>query len=126
MSILANPLRIIFFFYLFYLYYSYVRPISIDSSAIIDSSVREVAIIITDYGIHFIAFFILGSLAQLANNKFNDFIFGISLALITSVFIEFIHIFIPFRDFIFFEGIANIAGCVTAIYLISYLKSKYG
>ena len=70
MSILANPLRLIFFFYLFYLYYSYVRPVPADST------VREVANLITDYGIHFISFFILGALAQLANNKNNDFVFG--------------------------------------------------
>ncbi len=118
MSILANPLRLIFFFYLFYLYYSYVRPVSVDST------VREVANLITDYGIHFISFFILGALAQLANNKNNDFVFGISLALITSVFIEFIHFFIPFRDFVILEGLANIVGCVSAIYLISYLRKK--
>ncbi len=108
MSILANPLRLIFFFYLFYLYYSYVRPVPVDST------VREVANLITDYGIHFISFFILG----------NDFVFGISLALITSVFIEFIHFFIPFRDFVIMEGFANIVGCVSAIYLISYLRKK--
>ena len=118
MSILANPLRLIFFFYLFYLYYSYVQPIS-DDSVVIDA-----AMLITDYGIHFLAFFILGALAQLANNKKNVFVFGISLALITSVFIEFIHFFIPFRDFIIMEGFANIVGCVSAIYFINYLRLK--
>ena len=118
MSILANPLRLIFFFYLFYLYYSYVRPVPVDST------VSDVAILITDYGIHFIAFFILGALAQLSNNKKNDFVFGISLALITSVFIEFIHFFLPFRDFVIMEGFANIVGCISAIYLISYLRKK--
>ena len=90
----------------------------------VDSTVREVANLITDYGLHFISFFILGALAQLANNKNNDFVFGISLALITSVFIEFLHFFIPFRDFVIMEGFANIVGCVSAIYLISYLRKK--
>ena len=118
MSILANPLRLIFFFYLFYLYYSYVRSVPVDST------LGRVENLITDYGIHFISFFILGALAQLANNKNNDFVFGISLALITSVFIEFIHFFIPFRDFVIMEGFANIVGCVSAIYLISYLRKK--
>ncbi len=118
MSILANPLRLIFFFYLFYLYYSYVRPVPIDST------IRGVENLITDYGIHFISFFILGTLAQLANNKNNDFVFGISLALITSVFIEFIHFFLPFRDFVIMEGFANIVGCLLGIYLISYLRTK--
>ena len=120
MSILANPLRLIFFFYLFYLYYSYVRPVPVDST------IREVANLITDYGNDFISFFILGALAQLSNNKNNDFVFGISLALITSVFIEFIHFFIPFRDFVMMEGIANIVGCLSAIYLINYYRKNYG
>ena len=118
MSILANPLRLIFFFYLFYLYYSYVRPVTTEST------VGQAVIVINDNVIHFISFFILGVLAQLANNKNNDFIFGISLALITSVFIEFIHFFIPFRDFEIIEGFINIVGCVSAIYLISYLRKK--
>ena len=118
MNILSNPLRVIFFFYLFYLYYGYVRPIPNNST------VNNAAVLITDYGIHFIAFFILGLLAQLANNRSNDFIFGVSLALITSLFIEFLHFFLPFRDFIMLEGLANIVGCVSAIYFINYLRLK--
>ena len=118
MSILANPLRLIFFFYLFYLYYSYVRPVTTEST------VGQAVILINDNVIHLISFFILGALAQLANNKNNDFVFGISLALITSVFIEFIHFFIPFRDFEIIEGFLNVVGCVSAIYLISYVRKK--
>ena len=119
MNIVSKLPRVTFFFYLFYLYYSYVRPVSEDSI------VRDVAVAITDYGIHFIVFFILGVLAQLSNNKSNDFIFGITLALITSVFIELIHFFIPFRDFVIMEGFTNIVGCVSGIYLIIYVQSKY-
>ncbi len=92
----------------------------------VDSTVREVANLISDYGNHFISFFILGALAQLANNKNNDFVFGISMALITSIFIEFIHFFIPFRDFEIMEGFANIVGCLSAIYLINYYRKYYG
>ena len=119
MNIVSNLPRVAFFFYLFYIYYSYVRPVPEVSI------VRDVASTISDYGIHFIAFFVLGALAQLSNNKSNNFIFGISLALITSVFIELIHFFIPFRDFIIMEGFANIVGCVSGIYLINYIRSKY-
>ena len=122
MSIAANPLRVIFFLYYFYIFYSYIRPIG---SSFEDSGVQNIAIIISDYGIHFIAFFILGGLAQLANNKSNNFVFVTSLALITSVFIEFLHFFISFRDFIIMEGLANIVGCVSGIYLINYIRSKY-
>ena len=121
MSILTNPLRVIFYFYLFFLYYSYVR--SIDPAV---SNVPAVAAIVSDNAIHFVAFFILGALAQLANNKSNDFVFGISLALITSIFIEFVHFFIPFRDFQIIEGVFNVLGCLSAIYLINYYRKNYG
>ena len=118
MNILTNPLRVIFFFYLFFLYYSYVRPV--------EALVMDVAAIISDSILHFIAFFILGVLAQLANNKSNDFIFGVSLALITSIFIEFVHYFIPFRDFEIIDGVCNMLGCLSAIYLINYYRKNYG
>ena len=119
MNIVSNLPRVTFFFYLFYIYYSYVRPVPEVSI------VRDVASTISDYGVHFIAFFALGALAQLSNNKSNNFIFGISLALITSAFIEFIHFILPFRDFVIMEGFANIVGCVLGIYLINYIRSKY-
>ena len=118
MNILSNPIRVIFYFYLFYIYYGYTRlPTE-------ESYVQQAADIISDNTIHFISFFILGALAQLANNRKNEFIFGISLALITSVFIEFIHYVLPFRTFNILEGIFNVLGCVSAIYLISYLRKK--
>ena len=119
MNIVLKLPRVTFFFYLFYIYYSYVIPVHELSI------LGNIAEVITDYGIHFITFFILGALAQLSNNKSSNFIFGISLALITSVFIELIHFFIPFRDFIIMEGFANIVGCVSGIYLINYIRSKY-
>ena len=118
MNILTNPLRVIFFFYLFFLYYSYVRPV--------DPTVSSVAAVVSDNTVHFVAFFILGALAQLANNKSNDFVFGISLALITSIFIEFVHFFIPFRDFQIIESVFNVLGCLSAIYLINYYRKNYG
>ena len=121
MYIVSKLPRVSFFFYLFYICYSYVRPVSETS---VGGIVRNVAGTISDYGIHFFAFFILGALAQLSNNKSNDFIFGIYLALIVSSFIEFIHFILPFRDFVIMEGIANIVGCVIGIYLITYIK-KY-
>ena len=92
----------------------------------VDPTVSSVAAVVSDNTVHFVAFFILGALAQLANNKSNDFVFGISLALITSIFIEFVHFFIPFRDFQIIEGVFNVLGCLSAIYLINYYKKNYG
>ena len=57
MNIVSNLPRVTFFFYLFYIYYSYVRPVPEVSI------VRDVASTISDYGVHFIAFFVLGALA---------------------------------------------------------------
>ena len=108
-----------------------VAAASISSYAVADVSVsgafewkyvQQAADIISDNTIHFISFFILGALAQLANNRKNEFIFGISLALITSVFIEFLHFFLPFRSFDVMEGFLNVLGCISAIFLISYLR----
>ena len=116
MNIISNPLKLIFYFYLFYLYYEYTRQFSTET--FMDQAFEN----LSDKFMHFISFFILGTLAQLANNKSNDFIFGVSLALITSVFIEFIHYFLPFRSFNIIEGIFNVVGCISSIYLISYLR----
>ena len=118
MNIVSNLLRVTFFFYLFYIYYGYVRQLPEGSY------VEKAADVITDNSIHFISFFILGALAQLANNKSNDFIFGVSIAFITSVFIEFFHYFLPFRSFDILEVIINIVGCVSGIYLINYLRKQ--
>ena len=118
MNIVSNLLRVTFFFYLFYIYFGYLRQ---PPEA---SYIQMAANVVTDNFIHFISFFLLGTLAQLANNETNDFIFGVSLALITSVFIEFIHFFLPFRSFDILEGILNILGCVSAIYLISYIRKQ--
>ena len=92
----------------------------------VDPMVSSIAAVVSDNTVHFVAFFILGALAQLANNKSNDFVFGISLALITSIFSEFIHFFIPFRDFQIIEGVFNVLGCLSAIYLINYYRKNYG
>ena len=107
----------IFYLYLIYICFSYVRPINI--------SVQRVADVISDYSIHFIAFFILGLLAQLANTKNNEFIFGISLSLIVSLFIEFTHFIIPYRYFSVGEIISNVLGCIIGIYVLKLLNYIY-
>ena len=112
-----HTIKGIFYIYLIYICFSYVRPINI--------SVPRVADIISDYSIHFIAFFILGLLAQLANTKNNEFIFGISLSLIVSLFIEFTHFIIPYRYFSVGEIISNVLGCIIGIYVLKFLIYIY-
>ena len=72
---------------------------------------------------HFFTFFLLGLIAQYINSNNNKFIFGVSLSLIISFFIEFIHIYLPYRSFEVGDGLLNILGCVTAIFIVyMYMK----
>ena len=63
MNIVSNPLKLIFYFYLFYLYYEYTRQFSTET--FLDQTFEN----LSGKFMHFISFFILGALAQLANNQ---------------------------------------------------------
>ena len=117
MNFKSISLNLIFFFYLLFLLYSYVRPVE---------EIQNVRglISLSDNIVHFCAFFLLGILAQMTNDKENSLIFGVTLAIVISLFIEFTHYLLPYREFLIIEGIMNILGCLTAIYLINYLRIK--
>lgn len=117
MNFKSISLNLIFFFYLLFLLYSYVRPVE---------EIQNVRGLISfsDNIVHFFAFFILGILAQMTNDRENKFIFGVTLSIVISLFIEFTHYLLPYREFLIIEGIMNILGCLTAIYSINYLRKK--
>ena len=106
-------MKFIFYGYLGLILYLYVKEVS----------ELNLLVPLTDKQLHFIVFFILGSIAQLINGKDNSFSFGVSLALIVSLFIETLHFFLPHRDFEIFDGVFNILGCVSAIFIV-YLYRK--
>ena len=111
-------LKLVYFIYLFFLYYAYVSPVNSDIVFFVG--------ILSDKVLHIIIFLFLGLLAQIANDRENSFVFGVSMAFITSVFIEFIHYILPYRDFEYSDCALNIIGCVSGIYLVTYLRKKYG
>lgn len=108
-----NIMKLLFYGYLGLILYLYVKEVP-------DLNTPES---LTDKHMHFIVFFILGSIAQVINGKDNNFSFGVSLALIVSLFIETLHYFLPYRDFEIFDGVFNILGCVSAIFIV-YLYRK--
>ena len=90
-------MKLLFYGYLGLILYLYVKEVP-------DLNTPES---LTDKHMHFIVFFILGSIAQVINGKDNNFSFGVSLALIVSLFIETLHFFLPYRDFEIFDGVFN-------------------
>jgi len=114
MKISVNILRIFFYAYLGIILYLYTRPI-------IELPQQH---ILSGKHLHFIAFFVLGYMAQLISYNNNRNIFEVSLALIISIFIEFLHAFIPVRNFEVLDGIFNIIGCTTAVIIVYIYKRK--
>ena len=114
-----NQIKFIFYAYLGLVFFLYVRPITIltkiDSTTGFDISMPS----------HFITFFFLGLIAQYLNGNDSKFIFGVSLSLIVSLFIEFTHFFLPYRSFEIADGFSNILGCTSAIFIVyMYNRNK--
>jgi VanZ family protein len=96
----------------------YTRPVSIERQ------LEEASNLDLDKIFHFLTFFLLGVIAQLTNNKKNEYTYAVTLALIISLFIEFTHFIIPYRDFEILDGVFNIIGCITGITIIYYYRIK--
>ena len=96
----------------------YVRPVTIEQT------LEQSTGLDLDKYFHFFTFFILGLLAQIINTKNYNFIFGVSLSLIVSLFIEITHFVIPYRDFEMLDGLSNILGCITGILFIYITRVK--
>ena len=109
-----NIMKLFFYSYLGLILYLYVKEIP-------DLNTPES---LTDKHMHFIVFFMLGLTAQFINGRSNNFSFGVSLALIVSLFIEVLHFFLPYRDFEIFDGVFNILGCASAVFIVyMYMKN---
>ena len=75
---------------------------------------------------HFILFFILGALAMFISNRSNIFDNYVISALIIEIYIEFIHLFLPYRGFEIIDLLFNITGCIFGLISLYYLRKKYG
>ena len=114
-----NQIKFIFYVYLGFILFMYTRPVSIEHT------IELLTGLDLDKSFHFMTFFILGAIAQYLNGINKNFIFGISLALIISLFIEFTHFVIPYRNFELIDGFSNILGCTSAIFIVyMYNRNK--
>ena len=78
--------KIILYSYLAFIIFMYTRPVSMERY------LEEASGLDLDKFFHFITFLFLGLLAQLTNNAKNEYTYGVTLALIISLFIEFTHV----------------------------------
>lgn len=110
--------KIIFYSYTSFVIFMYTRPVPIERQ------LEKASNLDLDKIFHFLTFFLLGVIAQLTNNKKNEYTYAVTLALIISLFIEFTHFIIPYRDFEILDGVFNIIGCITGIAIIYYYRIK--
>ena len=118
MKIFHHSKLLLFYSYLGFIIIMYVRPVTIEQT------LEQSTGLDLDKYFHFFTFFILGLLAQMINTKNYNFIFGVSLSLIVSLFIEITHFVIPYRDFEMLDGLSNILGCITGILFIYITRVK--
>ena len=110
--------KITFYGYASFVIFMYTRPVPIERQ------LEDAGNLDLDKIFHFLTFFLLGVIAQLTNNKKNEYTYAVTLALIISLFIEFTHFIIPYRDFEILDGAFNIIGCITGIAIVYYYRKK--
>ena len=118
MNIMTYLKKGIFYAYMAYVIFMYTRPVSIERY------LEKTSGLDLDKIFHFLTFLLLGILAQITNNRTNDNIYAVTLALIVSLFIEFTHFVIPYRDFEILDGLFNIIGCVVGIVIVNYYRKR--
>ena len=118
MNITTYLKKCIFYIYMAYVIFMYTKPITIELY------LEDISRLNLDKVVHFFTFLLLGLLAQNINNKENKYTYGITLALILSLFIEFIHFVTPYRDFEFLDGLLNILGCIVGIVIVHLYRKK--
>ncbi len=110
--------KIILYSYLAFIIFMYTRPVSMERY------LEEASGLDLDKFFHFITFLFLGLLAQLTNNVKNEYTYGVTLALIISLFIEFTHVMIPYRDFEILDGLVNIIACVIGVLIVNRYRRQ--
>ncbi len=111
------------------LYFIYVLAIIIMYTRVPDGnwdSYKDIDNIILRNLDHFILFFILGAVAMFISNRLNIFDKYVISAIIIGIFIEFIHLFLPYRGFEIIDLLFNITGCIFGLFSLYYLRKKYG
>ena len=118
MKIIHHSKLFLFYSYLGFIVIMYIRP------ATVQVNLEQSSGLDLDKYFHFFSFFLLGLIAQSINTKNYNFIFGISLSLTISLFIEISHFIILYRDFEMLDGLINILGFITGILMIYLYRKK--
>ena len=119
MSLLRNIFRVLYFIYVLaiIIMYTKVPDGNWDSYKDIDNTIiRNLD--------HFILFFILGAIAMFISNSLNIYDKYIISAIIVSISIEFIHLFLAYRGFESIDLLFNITGCIFGLISLYYLRKK--
>ena len=75
---------------------------------------------------HLILFFLLGALAMIINNDLNIYNRYVISAFLISIFMEFIHLFLSYREFQTIDLLYNIIGCLFGLISFYYIRKIYG
>ena len=118
---LRNIFKVLYFIYVLAIIIMYIRVP--DGSL---DSYRDIDNIVLNNIDHFILFFIFGAVAMSISNRSNIFDRYVISALIIGSFIEFIHLFLPYRSFEIIDLLFNITGCIFGLFSLYYLRKKYG
>ena len=116
-----NIFKVLYFIYVLVIIIMYIRVP--DGSL---DSYRDIDNIVLNNIDHFILFFIFGAVAMSISNRSNIFDRYVISALIIGSFIEFIHLFLPYRSFEIIDLLFNITGCIFGLFSLYYLRKKYG
>ena len=109
------------------LYFIYVSVIIIMYTKVPDGnwdSYKDIDNIILRNLDHFIIFFILGAVAMFISNRPDIFDKYVISAIILGIFIEFVHLFLPYRGFQLIDLLFNITGCIFGLTSLYYLRKN--
>ena len=122
MSLLKNIYKIIYFMYVLILIFMYTK--------VPDGNWDSYKEISTNLFVrnldHLILFFLLGALAMIINNDLNIYNRYVISAFLISIFMEFIHLFLSYREFQTIDLLYNIIGCLFGLISFYYIRKIYG
>ena len=112
-------LKYLFFFSIFFLFLLYVLP-----GELIEFNLPKERTVFQGSIKHFYYFSYLTSLGLFVYLKEKNYLKIVFLLFLMSVFVEFIHLYVPSREFSYYDILANVLGYLFGFLLITLVK-KY-
>ena len=119
MDILRNIFKFLYFIYILIIIVMYTKVPDGNWD-----SYKNVDNIIMQNLDHFILFFLLGSIAMFISKKLSIYNNYVVSAVLISTLIEFIHLFLSYREFEFIDILFNMTGCLFGIMSLYYVRRK--